>query len=121
MTSTVCKALWIALAIVGSAFAQEFRATIGGMVTDPSGAPVPNAKVTVTSVERNISTEANSNEIGRYLVQYLLPGTYNMTVEKAGFRRLVREKIQISSSSHLGLDLALELGQLADSIDVVGE
>ncbi len=59
------------LALAGAAFPQEFRASIAGEVTDPTGAPVADAKVTVTHVARNTPTEAASNEVGRYLVQFL--------------------------------------------------
>ncbi|MBI3473656.1 MAG: TonB-dependent receptor, partial [Candidatus Solibacter usitatus] len=90
-------------------------------VTDPAGAAVPNAKVVVTSVERGTPAEAVTNTAGRYLVQFLLPGSYTMTIEAAGFKKFVRENIKLASSDRLGIDVKLELGGLAESVTVNAE
>ena len=60
--------------------AQEFRATISGLVTDPAGAPVVNAKIVVRSVERDVAYESTTNESGRYLTRFLPTGGYTLTV-----------------------------------------
>ncbi len=101
--------------------AQEFRASIAGEVTDPSGAPVADAKVIVTHLERNTPTEATTNEVGRYLVQFLVPGRYTMTVEKTGFKKFVRENIALNSPDRLGLDVRLELGGVTETVTVTAE
>ena len=114
----------IALALfvfAAGTLAQEFRASISGTVTDPSGSPIPAARVTVTSVERNTSQGVETNEAGRYSVQFLLPGQYTVSVEKQGFKRAVREGIAVSSSDRAGIDIALELGALAESVTVTAE
>jgi hypothetical protein len=100
---------------------QEYRASISGDVTDPTGAPVEGARIVVTSVERNTQTEAFSNAAGRYLVQFLLPGRYVVTAEKPGFKKFVREGITLAASDRLGLPIRLELGTLTESITVTGE
>src|SRR6185312_9178601 len=74
-------------------FGQEFRAGISGEVADPSGAAVVAAKVVARSVERNVSYEAVTNSAGRYVIQFLPPGTYTITVEKEGFHKFVREGV----------------------------
>jgi len=107
------------LAATGSA--QEFRATIGGIVTDPSGAVVAGVKIKATNVERGIATESVSNSAGRYTIQFLLPGTYRLNAEKAGFRSYVREGVVLAASDRLGLDIRLDVGSLTDAITVVGE
>lgn len=101
--------------------AQEFRATITGFVTDPSGAPVAAAKVTVKNIERNTSVETTSNAAGNYVAGFLLPGKYTVEVEKAGFKKYVREGINLSSSDKLGLDIGLDLGAVAESVTVSAE
>ncbi|HWQ56380.1 MAG TPA: TonB-dependent receptor [Bryobacteraceae bacterium] len=101
--------------------AQEFRASIAGIVRDSSGAIVPGAKVTATNIERGLSTEAVSNESGRYLLQFLMPGAYRVAVEKSGFRTYQRDGIRLIAADRLGLDVALEVGTLSDAITVVGE
>src|SRR5688572_10279227 len=115
------RSLIVALVLPVGLQAQEFRASIGGAVTDPSGAPVAGATVIVTSVERNVSQETQSNEAGRYLIQFLLPGQYTVSVEKEGFKKGVREGIRLASSDRAGIDLRLEIGGVAESVTVSGE
>lgn len=103
------------------AFGQEFRASITGAITDPSGAPVERASVTVTNPARNVSSETKSNAAGRYLIQDLLQGTYTLTIEKPGFKKVLREDITISTNDHLGLNFALEVGAVAESVTVTGQ
>lgn len=100
---------------------QEFRAQISGIVTDPSGAPISGAKVTVTSVERKITFDSDTNEAGRYVTRFLLPGAYTLSVEKEGFKKALRDGITLSAVDRLNLDIRLELGAVADSVTVTGE
>src|SRR6266481_5311045 len=85
---TVCLLLAMATCIPGfvsSAFAQGEQATITGIVTDESGAVIPNARVAVTNVETKVTREAQTNSEGQYRVPYLSPGRYEVTVESQGF------------------------------------
>jgi len=104
-----------------ASIAQEFRASITGEITDQSGAAVGQARVVVTSVERNTATPTESNAAGLYNVQFLPPGPYTVTVEKEGFKKFLREGITLSSADRLRLDIRLELGAVADSVTVTGE
>src|SRR5258708_2954691 len=99
------SSLLLPLIFWGPLFAQEFRASITGQVTDSSGAPMAGADVTVTSVERNTSSRTVSNAAGRYVLEFLLPGHYALTAEKAGFKKLVRTGINLAGADHLSLDL----------------
>ena len=121
LNMSVVRSLLLVCAVLTAALAQEFRASITGIVTDPSGAPVGGAGVVVTSVERNTTTTTATNAAGVYTVSFLLPGKYNLTVEKAGFKKFVREGISLGSADKLGLDVSLELGAVAESITVTGE
>jgi hypothetical protein len=119
---TFLRLNWALLALsILSLQAQEFRATISGLVTDPSGAPVSGAKVIVTSVERNVVYDATTNEAGRYITRFLPPGNYNLAVEKTGFKKAVRDGITLSAVDRLGLDIQMELGALAESVTVTAE
>jgi hypothetical protein len=113
--------LGLLLIVVSSVFAQEFRATISGEVTDPAGAVVAGAKVVATSVERNVPYEAESNAAGRYIIQFLLPGKYVVTAEKPGFKKFVRENVSLLSADKLAIDVKLDIGAVADSVTVTGE
>lgn len=108
-------------ALAGSLGAQEFRATISGIVTDPAGAPVAGARVVATSVERNIPYETQTNETGLFVTRFLPPGEYRVTAERDGFKRFVRDGVRLSSVDRVRLDIQLELGALAESVTVTGE
>ncbi|HKE25360.1 MAG TPA: TonB-dependent receptor [Bryobacteraceae bacterium] len=103
------------------AFSQEFRASVTGQVTDSTGAIVPGANLTITSIERNDSVHTLSNSAGRYVIEFLLPGHYTLTVEKAGFKKYVHAGLQLDSADRLSLDVALEVGELTQNVTVTGE
>jgi outer membrane receptor protein involved in Fe transport len=121
MRTNATRIAAILLAVAFAATAQEFRGSISGLISDPSGAPVAGARVTLTSVERNISQNTVTTDAGVYSLQYLLPGQYTIAVEREGFKKTVREGIRVSSSDHIGLDLRLDLGALAETVTVTAE
>jgi hypothetical protein len=101
--------------------AQEFRATISGEVTDPAGAVIAGARVVALSLERNVPYEATTNNVGRYIIQFLLPGNYTVMVEKPGFKKYVREGVELLASDKSVIDIQLALGAVADSVTVSGQ
>src|SRR5262245_43946052 len=119
MIRSIICALSLLLCEVGaSAHAQEFRGTITGEVTDTSGAPVAGAKVIGTSLERNQPVETVTNSAGRYIFPFLLPGKYQLSVEKEGFTRFTREGIEVNSADRLGVNITLQLGTLTETVTV---
>ncbi len=106
---------------VPPADAQELRASVSGLVTDPSGSAVPRAKVAVTNVDTNVSTETETNEVGRYTILFLLPGRYTLTVEASGFKKFVRENLVLGTSDRAAVDVSLQVGQIAESVTVSAE
>src|SRR6266849_1751311 len=117
----VMNTRWLLVVSASVLLAQEYRATIAGEVTDPSGAGVEGAKVTATSVERNIPYASITNPAGRYSIPFLLPGKYAVTVEKQGFKRFVREGVSLLAADKLAIDVKLELGVVTDSVTASGE
>jgi hypothetical protein len=107
--------------LTGQAVAQEFRASISGKVTDSTGASVAGAEVVVTSVERSTPFRALSNSAGRYVLEFLPPGHYSLTAEKPGFKKVVRGRLSLEAADHLSLDLALQVGDVSQSVTVTGE
>src|ERR1044072_3199042 len=67
-------------------FGQSFQASVSGIVTDPTGAVVPNVKVTMTDTERGVSLSTIANQDGVYVINNLIPSTYTITAEAAGFQ-----------------------------------
>jgi Carboxypeptidase regulatory-like domain len=100
------------------ALAQEFRGSISGRVTEASGAAVPGATLTITNVATNTSTTVTTNGSGDYIVLYLNPGRYAVAVEAKGFKKAVRQGIEVRVGDKLGVDLMLEVGDVADTINI---
>src|SRR5687767_7009503 len=77
---------------------QDPRGGVTGRVTDPSGAAVANADVRATNAETGVAASNKTNNTGVFSIPFLLPGTYVVTVELPGFRKFVRENIQVRVS-----------------------
>ena len=109
----------LAIAVVPiSILAQDFRASIGGRIADPSGAVISGAKVTVTNVATRVAASVVANEQGAYAVPYLIPGRYEVRAEAPGFKTAVRDKVSLQTSDRLTLDLALEIGTASEIVEV---
>jgi Carboxypeptidase regulatory-like domain/TonB dependent receptor len=118
------RALRIGLAAVLLALplaAQEYRGTITGTVTDPSGAAIPNAQVEVRNVATSVVTTARSNEAGVYTIPFLLPGTYDLTASTGGFKQAVRKALELHAGDKVQSDLKLEVGVATESVTVAAE
>src|SRR5688572_5034330 len=100
---------WLCLAFSGVSHSQEVRAGISGVISDPSRAPVPDARITVTNVAKNTSVVTDSNESGSYLTPFLEPGTYTLTVEKSGFKRFQQQNIELQTLDRARVDIRLEI------------
>src|SRR5215510_5207705 len=98
--------------------AQIDQGTITGRVTDSTGAAIPDATVTVFAVDTGISTQTLTNMEGFYTLTTLLIGRYVITVEKPGFRRHVSEPLEIHAQARVGVDVALELGGVAQEASI---
>src|SRR5438128_1053648 len=117
----IIVALALGFAAVSAASAQTTgAATIVGTVTDTTGAVIPGAKVTVVAPETNFQFEGLTNQDGYYYVPYLRPGVYNVTVESAGFKKYVREGLELRTNDEPRIDVKLEIGSLAESVEVQG-
>jgi hypothetical protein len=100
----------------GHALAQT--AQITGRVTDATGAVVPATSITVTNVATAIDRKVSTNEDGYYTVPLLLPGEYRVTVERQGFKPIVRSGVVLRVDQRAELDFTLEVGALAERIEV---
>jgi hypothetical protein len=101
------------------AYAQFGAATITGRVTDSSGAVMPGVTITIVNTETNFTSTAETNEEGLYRVPSLRPGNYRVAFEAQGFKRVLRET-DIRTGETLPVDAILEVGQVAESIEVTG-
>ncbi|MCX6633651.1 MAG: carboxypeptidase-like regulatory domain-containing protein, partial [Acidobacteria bacterium] len=114
--------LLLSLLLIGnSALGQESRATLLGRVADPSGAVVLGAKVRATNVAANTAVSSVTNEQGNYEIPYLLPGFYRIEVEISGFKKAIREGVELHVADRQAVDFKLELGEVAESVTVGAE
>ena len=113
-------ALLVALLGAGSpAFAQS--GSVGGKVSDPSGAAVASAEVTLVNKESHAIRHAATNDAGVYTLFAVAPGIYTLTVEAPGFARYVQASLAIANSQSLALDVRLKLEGTSQSVTVQGE
>ena len=108
-----------ALIFLGSlAWAQEYRATISGRVLDPHGAVIQGVAIRATQKETGAKSETVSGADGQYVLPFLTPGLYTVTAEIPGFKRYVRDGLQVNTDQRMNLDLGLEIGQISESVTV---
>jgi hypothetical protein len=102
--------------------AQALYGTIYGQVTDPTGAAIPNAKITITDVSKGTSVEVLSNASGEYQAQHLIPDVYNVKAGATGFRSVENTNITVAADTSPKVDLQLAVGSAdASSITVTSE
>src|SRR5580704_16650974 len=120
--SSLLVVLLLNLAFGTLLFAQQAdRVVITGLVTDPSGAGIPDAAVTVTDESTHVSTNILTTADGNYSTPPLIVGTYTVKVEKQSFKTFLRSGIAISGGTIYRQDVALEVGATAQTIEVKGE
>ncbi len=100
---------------------QAVYGSIIGTVTDPQGAAVVGAKVTVTSLTKNTSDETTTNDSGFYTVTHLIPDAYKLRIEAQGFKAYEIASLPVSADTSIHGDAQLEVGSLTQSVEVTSE
>ncbi len=95
-------------------------ATLVGTVTDPTGALVPGAKVTVTNTETGFVSNGVTNAEGSYYIPFLAVGAYELKVEAPGFKTFVQRGIDLRAAEVPRIDVKLEVGATSESVQVTG-
>jgi hypothetical protein len=102
--------LILLIAATVPAFGQAVNGSISGIVTDASGATIPDAKITVTDLDRNTAFSTASNETGFYLVSQLPIGRYRINALKSGFRPYVVEGFPLQADQRASVNVTMEVG-----------
>src|SRR3984893_1245652 len=108
---------WLAPQAAG----QAVYGSVFGTITDPSGAAVPGAKVTVTSVSKGTTTETTANADGNYSVTHLIPATYNVRAEGAVFKAFEAKGIIVSADTAARVDGQFQVGGSTETVEVTAE
>ncbi len=116
---SVGLALFLVLTLSTVAWGQLYTGSLTGIVTDPSGAVIPNAKIVLTDIEKGYTTNAVTDANGSYLFRNLAPSKYSIAVTSAGFRSYERTGISIEVNQNASLNIPLELGQTGQTVEVV--
>jgi carboxypeptidase family protein len=109
------------LFLAGVAFPQTESARISGWVTDLTGAMIVGVQCTITNLETDVSGSITTNEGGIYVIPDLRPATYRLTIQKEGFRTVVRSSLQLYVQDAVNENFTLAIGPASESITVVGD
>ena len=100
---------------------QAIYGSILGTVTDPQGAAVANAKVTVTNQRNGTADTTTSNESGNYAVTHLIPDVYSVQVEASGFKITQQKDVSVSADAGSRVDLQFQVGGTSETVEVTAE
>lgn len=106
--------LLCALGLLG----QSDNSSISGVVKDPSGAVVSNAKVSLRNEDTSFERQTTTNDTGFYTVTNIPPGYYTVTVEATGFKKSSRSRNKLDAGLPLAVNLELSVGQMTESVTV---
>src|SRR5438552_4128714 len=113
--------LGVVCLVAGSLLAQAPVGQIFGVVRDSSGLVVPDATVTVEEQGKGQRYQTSTNATGDFLVRSLAPGEYSVTAEAPGFKKTVRHGIAVSALQNVRVDLGLDVGPTAQSVEVTAD
>src|SRR4051812_427162 len=99
-------------AITAAMSAQDFRGGITGTITVGSGGRLPGVTVTATNVATNVGSNTTTNAEGDYSILYLTPGVYTLAAELSGFKKIVRDKVEVRIGDRVGIDLKMDVGRI---------
>src|SRR5579864_7201066 len=101
--------------------AQTYTGRILGTVADQSGAALAGAQVVITDVQRGVTRSLTTDQAGAYVAPDLSPGVYKIRAEAKGFKSVERLDIELEVAKDVRIDLALQPGQVSETVVVTGE
>ena len=117
MRNIFCR-MALLLAVALAVQAQEYRATIVGVVTDSSGAVVPGARVSVANLETGVTANAEADAQGRYVIPFLVPGQYKVRVQKEGFKAFERSSVEVRIADRYEVNAQLQVGLISEQVTI---
>src|SRR5229473_731737 len=93
-------------------------AAITGLVTDPNGRSVPGVTILITNLSTNVASRTVTNDQGIYRVPSLQPGIYRMTVDKDGFKSIVKSGIELHVQDVASINFELQIGSVNETVTV---
>src|SRR5579863_2083618 len=102
----------------GNLSAQQVFGSIVGAVTDPSGAALSGAKVTITDIAKGTKSEVSTNESGNFTKGQLIPGQYQVSIEASGFQKTVSNPITVQVDAVARFDVVMQVGNVTQEVEV---
>src|SRR5438132_9052536 len=118
MTGCVLITTLVVLLFSLAIFAQANFGRILGRVTDPTGAVLPGASISIVDTQRGLARTVTTDEAGQYNAPTLIPGTYTVRVEFPGFKTLDRGNVVVEVGQEIRVDLTIEPGQQSETVTV---
>jgi Carboxypeptidase regulatory-like domain len=116
---TLCCGVCLSVLFITNASAQSIiSGDVTGTITDPSGAGVPNATVTLTNMNTNVAQSSTTNMAGNYRFAFVTPGTYSVTVKASGFAQQQRAGILVVAGQPTAADLQLQVATATQTVEV---
>ncbi|MBI1787548.1 MAG: TonB-dependent receptor [Acidobacteria bacterium] len=104
--------------LAGALSAQDTRARVQGLVSDATGAVIGGATVTLRNEKTGVQAQQPTNQVGKYLFDFVLPGDYTVTVEMTGFKQFVQRNVLVQARGDVTVDAALDIGSARESVTV---
>src|SRR6266404_963534 len=101
----------LSLGCASIVLAQSERGTISGSIRDSSGAVIPQAKIIITNTATNVVVNLTTNAVGEYTAASVAVGTYNVQVQKEGFRPAEIKGLTVDAATSVRADVSLEIGR----------
>ena len=118
---TVLLIATMGLFLAGQIWAQSTHSEIHGAVTDPTGATIANASITLTKIDTGTETALATNEVGLYYGRRLNPGLYEVQAEFSGFKTFRATGIELRTGYNLEYPIKLEVGAVTETVEVSAE
>jgi len=112
-----CLVAGIALFFPPTACAQALSG-INGTITDQGGSAMPNAKITVLNIDTGVRRNAECSSVGGYYITDLIPGTYTVTVERAGFKASIQKNVLVQAGMQSTANATLMVGDVSSTVEV---
>ena len=118
ITTCVFNTILVVLLSSLALFAQGNFGRILGRVTDPTGAVLPGATISIIDKDRGLARSVTSDEAGQFNAPTLIPGTYTVRVEFPGFKTLDRANVMVEVGQEIRVDLTIQPGQQSETVTV---
>ena len=112
------KILVCLILLSATGWAQLYTSTVTGLVTDPTGAVVPNAQVKLVDEQKGYKFSSTADATGRYLFRSVPPGTYKLSVEAQGFQLQEQSGIKIDVNQNIAVNFSLQVGSTSQTVEI---